>query len=47
MLDVAPDYGSETERVGGLGEEGHDDEGVQFPDGAAAPPEARSRSKLS
>ena len=46
MLDVAPDFGSEAERVGGLGEEGHDDEGVQFPDGAAALPEARSRSKL-
>ena len=46
MLDVAPDFGSEAERVGGLGEEGHDDEGVQFPDGAAALPEVRSRSKL-
>ena len=47
MLDVATDFGTDAERVGDLVEEGHDDGGVQFPDGAAALPEARSRSEFS
>ena len=40
-----PDFGVEGARVGDPGEEGRDDEGVLFPDGIAAPQEARSRSK--
>ena len=45
VLNEPPDFGGEVARVGGPGEEGRDDEGVQFPDGIGAPQEMRSRSK--